>query len=172
VVQTDDRGDFRFFWLPADRYYIAATVEDPGRPRLAYSVPPPGQAGGRVDTISPYIIRRNAPTGEIIEETYRTVYYGGGLEATKAAPLDVRPGTNIDAISISLAGARSRAYHVRGTVIYTALPPPATPARGGVAPAAPAQTAPQVRQSSQIRIVPREWSAITVISSASADADG
>jgi protocatechuate 3,4-dioxygenase beta subunit len=173
VVQTDDRGDFRFFWLPPDRYYIAATVEDPDRPRAAYSIPPPGQAGTRVDTFPPYLIRRNTPSGEIVEETYRTVYFGGGLDPNRALPIDVRPGTAVDGVSVTLAGARTRAYHVRGTVIYTAPPPANTAARGGATPAATtAQAAAQARPVSQIRIAPREWSATATIASASTDPEG
>jgi hypothetical protein len=175
VIQTDDRGDFRFFWLPADRYYIAAIVEDSDRGRGGYAVPPPGQGGYRTDVVQPVVKKKNLPTGEIVEETYRTIYYGAGPNPAEALPVDVRPGVTVDGVSLSFAGAKTRAYHVRGTVIYTAPPPAPTPPRGAAAagtPPAQTQPAPAPRPMAQIRIAPREWSPIVTIATATADADG
>src|SRR5439155_19091485 len=50
VAQTDDRGEYRFYWLPPGQYYLAAVPEDTRRRQVVSVQPPPGTGGHREDT--------------------------------------------------------------------------------------------------------------------------
>ncbi|HEX4998334.1 MAG TPA: carboxypeptidase-like regulatory domain-containing protein [Terriglobia bacterium] len=175
VVQTNDRGEFHFFWLPPDRYFIAAIPEDTDRQRAAYSVAPPGAGGYRADALPPVIRRRNTRDGETIEETYLPVYFGGGVDASRAQPIDIRPAESINAIQLTFNGARKRAWHIRGKV-----PPIAPTVAAAGAPTGPGaafgarggQQNPPPPPAAQLRLAPKEWTSLAVMPYATADMEG
>jgi len=43
VVQTNDLGEYRFYWLPPGRYFVAVIPDDTLRQNVAFSIPPPGE---------------------------------------------------------------------------------------------------------------------------------
>jgi hypothetical protein len=152
VAQTDDRGEYRFFWLPPGAYYLAVIPENT-RGRSVVSVqPPPGTGGRREDVVTPVIYPRIAPNGDITEETYMPVYYPGDRDPQQAQPVTVQPGTTTSGVDMILSAGRVRSYHVRGSV------------RNGVT-GEPAKGA-------QLRLSPREWTATVVMPSATADEKG
>jgi hypothetical protein len=161
VVQSDDMGEFRFFWLPPGQYYVAAIPEDTDRQRVMFNVSPPGSGGHRMDVLPPVYKRRITPRGEVIDEAYLAVYYPGAIDSQRAAPVDVQPGVTTSGVTFGFAGAKVRAWHVRGTAASAVIP---NAPRGGQANNMP----PPV----QIRLAPRDWTPIAVMPSATSDATG
>src|SRR5262245_45630376 len=161
VVQSDDLGEFRFYWLPPGQYYIAAIPEDTQRQRVMFSVAPPGSGGHRSDALSPVVTTRITQTGELVEEAYQTIYYPGSTDPNRALPVDVRPGQTTDGISLNFAGAKVRAWHIRGNVSSTVVPPAP---RGGATGFTP--------PPAQLRLAPRDWTSIAVMPSAISDPNG
>jgi 5-hydroxyisourate hydrolase-like protein (transthyretin family) len=152
VAQTDDRGEYRFFWLPPGPYYIAVVPENT-RGRSVVSVQPqPGAGGRREDVIAPVIYPRIAPNGDFTEQTYVTVYYPGDRDPVRAQPVMVQPGTTTSGIDIVLASGRVNSYHVRGTARNSVTGEPA--------------------KGAQIRLSPREWTATVIMPTATADDKG
>jgi hypothetical protein len=110
MVPSDDRGEYRLYWLPTGSYYVGAKPEiaqitvNIGRAN-AYSAPavhiaPPMRFGTFEQATSPSVRTRRLRTGEIIEEMYLPAYYPGttdpqGRAARSAAhpvPRPVGPG--------------------------------------------------------------------------------
>jgi hypothetical protein len=68
TAQTNDLGEYRFFWLPPGPYYIAVTPENT-RGRSVVSVqPPPGAGGRREEVMAPAVYPRISPNGDFTEE--------------------------------------------------------------------------------------------------------
>lgn len=151
VVQANDLGEFSLFWLPPGQYYVSAVAENPLRQQLMYSVSPPGNGGHRSDAISPVVNRKILESGEVVEDVYAPVYYGGGADPRRAQPIDVRAGSTT-VIDLSFAGARIPSFHIRGRAINGVTGQPATGA--------------------QLRLTPRDWTSTAVVPYASADNNG
>lgn len=152
VAQTDDRGEYRFYWLPPGRYYLAVVPQDTRRSQVVSVQPPPGMGGRREDVIAPVVVRRIAPTGEVSEETYVTVYYPGEIDPKRAAPVEVQAGRSVGGLDFLLSAGRVPSYHVRGTILNSVTGLPA--------------------EGAQVRVVSREWTSTVVMPTATADADG
>jgi hypothetical protein len=116
-VETDDRGDYRLFWLPPGQYYIGAFPE--GLRRRAAAVPfgPPGAVESLNQIYPEAPIQYRASGGDVFEEVYETVYAPGETNLEFARLLDLRLGANLSGVDISLAAGRRRAMRVRGVVI-------------------------------------------------------
>jgi hypothetical protein len=151
VVQTNDQGEFSLYWLPPGQYYVAAVAEDPSRQNVMFSVSPPGIGGHRSDTMPPVITRKNLADGSFTEEVYKAVYYGGGPDPQRAQKIDVGPGSN-NSIELSFAGARTRAFHIRGRALNGVTGQPA--------------------EGAQIRLYPQDWTATAIVPYAIVDKNG
>jgi protocatechuate 3,4-dioxygenase beta subunit len=152
VVQTDDRGEYRFYWLPPGRYFVAVIPDDTLRQNVAFSIPPPGEGGHREDQMSPIVTRRIAQSGDVLEETFVPIYYGDTADAQRSTPIDLSPGSSATGMNISLRNARIRSWHIRGIAINGATGMPAA--------------------SAQIRLMPREWTATVIMPNILTDSDG
>jgi len=137
VVQTNDLGEYRFYWLPPGRYFVGVIPDDILRQNLAFSIPPPGEGGHREDQLSPIVTRRITQSGEVIEESFVPIYYGDVVEQQRSTPIDLPPGSNANGMDISLRNARVRSWHIRGTAMNGATGMPAAGA--------------------QLRLMPRNW---------------
>jgi hypothetical protein len=125
-VETDDRGEYRLFWLPPGQYYIGAFPEGLRRRTSTAPFGPPGAVASLNQTYpQPFIHYRNSG-GEIVEEVYETVYAAGEINLQLARLLDLRLGSNVNGVDISLAAGRRRAARVRGVVIDGATSKPAS----------------------------------------------
>jgi protocatechuate 3,4-dioxygenase beta subunit len=95
-AQTDDRGEYRFYWVPPGRYYVR--------------VSPPRQ--GQFES------RR-----VVIEKTLFGAFYPGVIDASSASVIELAAGAEIGAIDVVLP--RVTGYRVRGRVIdeSTGQPP-------------------------------------------------
>jgi len=152
VVQTNDLGEYRFYWLPPGRYFVAVVPDDTLRQNVAFSIPPPGEGGHREDQMSPIVTRRITPSGETIEESFVPIYYGDVLEQQRSTPIDLPPGSNATGMNISMRNARVRSWHIRGTIMNGATGMPAAGA--------------------QLRLMPKEWTATVIMPNVLSDADG
>ena len=122
-VRTNDRGEYRLFWLPAGRYYVSATHPDAptGPTEMMNSVISTGSfvtilpGGGMRGTGDPVI--RGGPFGPLSRESerYMVVYYPGTNRELDAAAIELRAGSEVGGVDIPLAPVRAR--HVRGVVI-------------------------------------------------------
>jgi protocatechuate 3,4-dioxygenase beta subunit len=90
LVDTDDRGQYRFSGLRPDRYYVGAE--------------PPGGGQGAVDhSAGPASTEASIPT-----------FYSGAPHMSLATPIDVSVGAHVEGIDITLI--RSRVFRVSGRV--------------------------------------------------------
>jgi beta-lactamase regulating signal transducer with metallopeptidase domain/protocatechuate 3,4-dioxygenase beta subunit len=117
AIQTDDRGEYRMFWLPPGQYVIAARQEDPRRQTLQLFITPPGSKEGYETYSQAPLTFRTLENGTVIEETFEAVYYGGDGDPQNARTIDLPPGGSVTGIDMNIAGSRVRTRHVRGTLM-------------------------------------------------------
>jgi len=135
VIMTDERGNYRLFWLGPGRYKVAAVYENPQQRNMNMGpAGPPGRGAARYRATSPNLTRQILPTGEIVEEAYAVVYHGGVVDPLLARSIDVRPGEQYNGIDISMGVGKSRTHHLRGTVISSATGQPVAGAQVGAIP--------------------------------------
>jgi carboxypeptidase family protein len=101
--RTDDRGEYRMFWVTPGRYYLLVSPS-----AFARTVAIPGTS------VSP---------NEIIDDRFPPTYYPGTMEVSQASPIDVRPGEELSGIDVSVS--RQALFRVRGRVVdaRTGQPP-------------------------------------------------
>jgi hypothetical protein len=151
AVHSDDKGNYRLFWLPPGRYYVDARLEDLSRRTVNLATVPPGRIISYDDASTPILSRRRGISGEMEEMTTGVVYYGGVLDPDRAKPLELLPGETFAAADIPLGFGKMRAWHIRGTVLTSNL----KPANGA-----------------GIRAIPRQWSPNIQVLTGTANADG
>jgi uncharacterized protein (DUF2141 family) len=78
--RTNDRGEYRVYWITPGRYYVAVSGAAPGR-----SVPAPGGVGS---------------VNEIVERRYPTSYYPGTTDVGQASVVNVAPGAELTTVDI------------------------------------------------------------------------
>jgi hypothetical protein len=103
---SDDRGEYRLFWLPPGLYYISAEPQGGRLGNAAMIVMADGAAGHMVRTDSDNV----RSTAERLGQTDIPVYYPGTIDAASAQPVDVRAGSDIGGIDFS----RSTSADVQG----------------------------------------------------------
>jgi hypothetical protein len=119
-VLTDDRGEYRLFWLVPGTYYLSA-LPIQARP---YSLPLsfPSRVGGAVYVGTPVIALRASETGEVFDETYLPMYYPGSLDIRGAKPIVLSPGENLRA-DFNVGPTATRTLRVSGTILDEAGQP-------------------------------------------------
>lgn len=127
MVATDDRGEYRLFWLAPGRYFVAAKPDitevaaNIGLPNTynaqAVRITPPMRLGTFEEATIPSVKTRKLKTGEIVEEMYQPVYYPGTVDAQSAAPIEVPAGATVGGVEITTEAGLIRAYHIRGRII-------------------------------------------------------
>jgi beta-lactamase regulating signal transducer with metallopeptidase domain len=118
TVLTDERGDYRIYWLGPGKYSVAAVIEDPQRRTIDMApTAPPGRTIARHRATSPVVTRQVLPDGNVIEEAYGVVYYGGVLDPKAATPVEVHSGETFAGADISIGVGKMRTHHLQGTVI-------------------------------------------------------
>lgn len=95
LTRTDDRGEYRLFWVTPGRYYLLA----PAGPALNRSLELAGVG--------------DSPNG--IAESYAITYYPGVPDVKEASIIEVRPGVELSAIDFSIP--RQRLFRIRGRLI-------------------------------------------------------
>jgi len=126
-VETNDRGEYRLFWLAPGQYYVSARPDIPTRgpnlalpgsgPSTAVRVTDPARFGTYEQGSVPVVRKRALKTGEVIEETSVPVYFPGIVDMQMASPLAVGAGTVTGGVDISIATGIVQTHHIRGRVI-------------------------------------------------------
>lgn len=150
-VYTNERGEYRLYWLAPGQYYVAAVVEDPWRRSVRSDPIPPGRRGPTERATSPWVISRILPSGDVVEETYAVVYNGGVLDPSSARVLEIEPGSILNA-DVPMGGGRMPVSHIRGTVLDGSTGERASGA--------------------SIRAVPRQWSPNLLVLNGTTGTDG
>ena len=101
--RTDDRGEYRVFWVTPGRYQLVVSPSAAARAVASF--------GAQVST------------NEVLENRFPPTYFPGTIDATQASPIDVRPGEELNGIDVSVS--RQALYRIRGKVIdpRTGQPP-------------------------------------------------
>ena len=132
-IETDDRGEYRLFWLAPGRYYVSVKpdiVELPinlarsGFTAPAVYITDPARFGAFEQASNPVIQTRRLRTGEVVEETYVPVFYPGTLDPQSATPIAVPAGATVGGIDVSVGAGLMPTRHVRGRVINAATGQP------------------------------------------------
>jgi Carboxypeptidase regulatory-like domain len=114
---TDDRGEFRLFWLPPGQYYVSAVPRgravDDGHmvSFLAGSQPVRFDADGVPQIGAGYEIER-------LGERYVPVYYPGTTDPQAASSVVIQPGSEFNGVNFTIP--RSTPRKVRGIAIDAA----------------------------------------------------
>lgn len=116
--RTDDRGEYRVFWVTPGRYYLVAHPLASAR-----AVAILGEPG------SP---------NEILETRMAPTYYPGSIDVSQASLLDVRPGAELSGIDISISP--QSLHRVRGSVVDSTSGQPPRSASITIVPRGPAAT--------------------------------
>ncbi len=105
VTRTNDRGEYRLYWVTPGRYYLAVQSASPA---LAMAV-----------------LGERGSSNEVSERKHPTTFYPGTIEASQASIVDVEPGAEVSGIDLFLP--HQALLHVRGRVIdpATGRHPPA-----------------------------------------------
>jgi hypothetical protein len=121
LVQADERGAYRLFWLPPGEYYVCAKPLDLRRSSEMMHIPPPSRFGTYEQQMRPTVTAVNTSEtlddGRVVEGQYVPIYFPGTRDEQDASPVSVRAGDNINGVDINVAGSLVRTHRVRGTVI-------------------------------------------------------
>jgi len=136
AVYTDDRGDYRLFWLPAGQYFISATPSDDRMRTMTAMLPSVNGSTTTAPLTSNMVLSavrdlgtgpiygiptglkvngQNLANGDVIEEAAVQVFYPAATDQSTATPVEVRPGVIISGIDITTKPAR--VYRIRGRII-------------------------------------------------------
>ena len=139
-VWTDERGEYRLFWLTPGRYFVAARHPDVGMSIMRMGgirfagggLGPNGPIGFQQfrvsgDNAASSPVSGIGPTPPVMKEKYVDVYYPNTTDETDAASLEVTPGGEVQ--SIDFAVAPQQLHRVRGHVVYESNNEPAMSAR-------------------------------------------
>ena len=95
---TDDRGEYRLYWIPPGRYYLLASQF----------------LKEKKDGLGPDVVP---------DQVFPTSYYPGVADLPRAVTIEIRPGAELGAMDIVLP--QPAVYRIRGRVISsTGRPPP------------------------------------------------
>jgi Carboxypeptidase regulatory-like domain len=102
AVQTNDRGEYRMYWVTPGRYYVLAgrptTGSNPMLEIMTLAIGGTGAAGNRVPGVKGY------------------AFYPGVVDISNARAVDLQPGTDLQAIDVTLA-EKPRTYSIRGKLM-------------------------------------------------------
>ena len=137
TVQSDDRGEFRLFWLTPGKYFVSARHPDLSNSPIRVGGISVGGGGGvgrapryqsfrtggdnAASPVSPFERMRPA------KEKYVAVYYPATTDESAAGVIEVTPGGEARAVDFTLSPVPIR--RVRGRVMSEATNEPAMSAR-------------------------------------------
>ena len=119
TVMTNDRGEYRMFWLAPGAYRVAARAWDfeGGAPLI--NVGPPRRFSTNEQGTSPVVTRRALANGTTAEETHVAIYAPSTPDPQLATPITLAAGDSAAGVDITLAGDLVPARHVRGILVRT-----------------------------------------------------
>lgn len=93
--RTNDRGEFRVYWVTPGRYYLAVQSTPSALGLSILGVP--------------------SSANEVVERRYPLTYYPGTIDESRASVIDVQPGVDLNGIDVLLP--QQTLFHVRGRVV-------------------------------------------------------
>jgi hypothetical protein len=126
AVETNDRGEYRLFWLPPGRYYVSAKPDIPELPTNlglgtntagVLRITEPARFSSYEQSSAPVVTKRSLKTGEAVEETYVPTYYPGTIEMQEASPISLAAGAAVSGVDVSIGMGRVTTHHIQGRVI-------------------------------------------------------
>jgi hypothetical protein len=105
TAKTNDRGEYRLYWITPGRYYLSAgSPSGPNRPLAPNTAASPN---------------------EIPDQSFALTYFPGVFDAAAAAVIDVNSGVEMN--GVDFVAPRQQLYSVRGRIVdSTTGRPPAT----------------------------------------------
>jgi len=116
TVMTNDRGEYRMFWLTPGTYRVAARAFDGGGLSPIVNIGPPRRFGGSEQGTVPLVNTRTLESGALVEEVSVPIYAPSTPDPQLASTITLAPGDNAAGIDVQLVGNRVPARHVRGVV--------------------------------------------------------
>jgi hypothetical protein len=116
-AKTDDRGEFRLFWLTPGTYYLNVVVPDgTNQADLIINSENINVATSLVGVrnILRDVLSRPIGTGAAENEAHVPVYYPSTTNPQLARAIEIRPGEDIRGINLTAGVVRT--FHVRGVV--------------------------------------------------------
>jgi hypothetical protein len=109
TAKTNDLGEYRVYFVPPGRYFVAALAAAPSFDAILAAAANPGGGG--------------ANSNEVVAPGYVQTYFPNTTDYTRAVPIEVVPGSEINAIHFTMV--RQQRYHVKGRVVdvTTGQPP-------------------------------------------------
>src|SRR6185436_20214945 len=92
TARTDDRGDYRLYWITPGRYYLVAGSIIPGSSSSTVGSP-----------------------NEVSSESTAPIFYISASEVSQATIIDLKPAADIGGVDLFLP--RPQLYRIRGRVI-------------------------------------------------------
>jgi hypothetical protein len=123
TVMTNDRGEYRMFWLTPGSYRVAARAWDRTTSAPAVNIAPPRRFGTSEQGTSPVVTVRRLAGGAVVEEADVPIYAPSTPDVQLASVINLAPGDSAGAVDIQLANNRIAAHHVRGLVVRTVRDP-------------------------------------------------
>jgi Carboxypeptidase regulatory-like domain len=155
--RTDDRGEYRVFWVTPGRYYLVALPSASARAVATFGVP--------------------AGANEVLENRFPPTYYPGTIDLSQASLIDVRPGEELTGIDVSVS--RQALFRVRGRVVDPRTGQPPRTASVTIVPRGPAVPVAAFRSASPYNpsdgtfelgdVAPGAYWVRTIVTAASAD---
>jgi hypothetical protein len=118
---TDDRGEYRLFWLPPGRYFVSAVGPTPDGFTTGILNDARGDFSNYQATVpsfyysNPIALVLRTTTAAQETELYVPVYFPAARDPHAASPIEVRPAET--AAGIDIAVQRARKHRIHGTVI-------------------------------------------------------
>lgn len=153
TVTTNDRGEYRMFWLAPGTYRVAARRWDAESDAPLVNIGPPRRFSTNEQGTSPVVARRAGPNGSAVDETFIPIYAPSTPDLSIASLLTLGPGDNATA-DVQLVNDPVPARHVRGVLVLTE----SNSTRPGIFP--------------QLMMVPRTQTPFAVVAPGFAGADG
>jgi hypothetical protein len=122
---TNDRGEFRFFWLPPGTYYLRA---ENARQNMQTTILMNSNGNGVRTATGMFTSVRSLPQttndpGLNGNQTYIALYYPGTSDMQRATPLELRPGAELGNVNITMIP--ETLHQVRGVAMNSSTEQPA-----------------------------------------------
>jgi hypothetical protein len=116
TVMTNDRGEYRMFWLTPGSYRVAARTFEAGSVAPAVNIGPPRRFGTTEQATAPVLARRTLENGVATEEVSIPIYSPSTADPQLSTVVTLAPGQSASGIDVQLTGNRVSSHHVRGFV--------------------------------------------------------
>lgn len=112
TTATNDRGEYRIYWVPPGRYYLLAGKPSTGSNSFADFIMADFGGGG-------------GAAGNEVPKVLGFAFYPGVQEIANARTIDLQPGTDLQSIDMTLA-TKPRTFKIRGNIVDSrnGQPPP------------------------------------------------